>query len=126
MIEGKNVLLTGALSSLGHSPALRLVAAGARMLLLGQPDHQNRETFVAGVTNLGGGAARFVGQDPRRLTGRAGRRARPGGARSRLAKKYGRIVNFCSVTLNCVIEGYVPYVASKGALYGLTKTLVRE
>jgi NAD(P)-dependent dehydrogenase (short-subunit alcohol dehydrogenase family) len=43
-----------------------------------------------------------------------------------IAKKYGKIVNFCSVTLNCVIEGYVPYVASKGALYGLTKTLARE
>jgi NAD(P)-dependent dehydrogenase (short-subunit alcohol dehydrogenase family) len=43
-----------------------------------------------------------------------------------IAKKYGKIVNFCSVTLNGVIEGYVPYVASKGALYGLTKTLARE
>ena len=30
------------------------------------------------------------------------------------------------MTLNGVIEGYVPYVASKGALYGLTKTLARE
>ena len=29
------------------------------------------------------------------------------------------------MTLNCVIEGYVPFVASNGALYGLTKTLVR-
>lgn len=35
-----------------------------------------------------------------------------------IAKKYGKIVNFCSVTLNGVIEDYVPYVASKGALYG--------
>jgi len=43
-----------------------------------------------------------------------------------IAKKYGKIVNFYSVTLNGVIEGYVPYVASKGALYGLTKTLARE
>ena len=43
-----------------------------------------------------------------------------------IAKNYGKIVNFCSVTLNGVIEGYVPYVASKGALYGLTKTLARE
>ena len=30
------------------------------------------------------------------------------------------------MTLNWAIEGYVPYVASKGALYGLTKTLARE
>jgi NAD(P)-dependent dehydrogenase (short-subunit alcohol dehydrogenase family) len=43
-----------------------------------------------------------------------------------IAKGYGKIVNLCSVTLNGVVEGYVPYVASKGALYGLTKTLARE
>ena len=39
---------------------------------------------------------------------------------------WGKIVNFTSVTLNGVIEGYVPYVASKGAMYGLTKSLARE
>ena len=43
-----------------------------------------------------------------------------------IEKGYGKIVNFCSVTLTGVVEGYVPYVASKGALYGLTKTLARE
>ena len=42
------------------------------------------------------------------------------------AKAYGKIVNFCSVTLNGRWEGYVPYVASKGALFGLTKALARE
>lgn len=43
-----------------------------------------------------------------------------------IKKGYGKIVNFCSVTLTGVVEGYVPYVASKGAVYGLTKTLARE
>src|SRR5260370_35512537 len=43
-----------------------------------------------------------------------------------IVKRYGKILNFCSVTLNGVVEGYVPYVASKCALYGLTKTLARE
>jgi NAD(P)-dependent dehydrogenase (short-subunit alcohol dehydrogenase family) len=42
------------------------------------------------------------------------------------AKSYGKIVNFCSVTLNGRWDGYVPYVASKGALLGLTKSLARE
>ena len=42
------------------------------------------------------------------------------------AKNYGKIVNFCSVTLNGRWDGYVPYVASKGALLGLTKSLARE
>ncbi|MDX3974374.1 SDR family oxidoreductase [Shinella sp.] len=41
-------------------------------------------------------------------------------------KRYGKIVNFCSVTLNGRWDGYVPYVASKGAMLGLTKTLARE
>ncbi len=38
---------------------------------------------------------------------------------------YGRVVNFCSITMNGRWEQYVPYVASKGALFGLTKTLAR-
>jgi NAD(P)-dependent dehydrogenase (short-subunit alcohol dehydrogenase family) len=42
------------------------------------------------------------------------------------AKKAGRIINFCSITLNGRWDGYVPYVASKGALLGLTKSLARE
>lgn len=42
------------------------------------------------------------------------------------AKGYGKIVNFCSITLNGHWDGYVPYVSSKGALLGLTKSLARE
>ena len=41
-------------------------------------------------------------------------------------KGHGRIVNFCSVTLNGRWDGYVPYVTSKGAMLGLTKSLARE
>ena len=42
------------------------------------------------------------------------------------AKGYGKIVNFCSLTLNGRWQGYVPYVASKGAMLGLTKSLARD
>ena len=42
------------------------------------------------------------------------------------AKGEGAIVNFCSVTLNGRFTGYVPYVASKAAVLGLTRTLARE
>jgi len=42
------------------------------------------------------------------------------------ARGYGKIINFCSLTLNGRWDGYVPYVASKGAMLGLTKTLARE
>ncbi len=41
-------------------------------------------------------------------------------------KGYGNIINFCSLTLNGRWDGYVPYVASKGAMLGLTKSLARE
>lgn len=42
------------------------------------------------------------------------------------AQRYGKIVNFCSLVLNGRWDGYVPYVASKGAMLGLTKALARE
>lgn len=47
-------------------------------------------------------------------------------ARGMKAKRDGKIINFCSVTLNGRWDGYVPYVASKGAMLGLTKSLARE
>lgn len=42
------------------------------------------------------------------------------------ARKYGKIINFTSVTLTGQWDGYVPYIASKGAMLGLTKSLARE
>lgn len=41
-------------------------------------------------------------------------------------KRYGKIVNFTSVTLCGEWDGYVPYIASKGAMLGLTKSFARE
>ncbi len=42
------------------------------------------------------------------------------------AKRYGKIVNITSLTLTGRWAGYVPYIASKGAMYGLIKGLARE
>ncbi|WP_406020573.1 SDR family oxidoreductase [Nocardioides sp. NBC_00850] len=42
------------------------------------------------------------------------------------AKNYGKIVNITSLTLTGRWEGYVPYIASKGAMYGLIKGMARE
>ncbi|MGN5477938.1 SDR family oxidoreductase [Cupriavidus basilensis] len=42
------------------------------------------------------------------------------------ARKYGKIVNVTSLTLTGRWDGYVPYIASKGALFGLIKGLARE
>ncbi|MBD9454423.1 SDR family oxidoreductase [Rhizobium sp. RHZ02] len=41
-------------------------------------------------------------------------------------KRSGKILNFTSITMNGQWDGYVPYVASKGAMLGLTKGLARE
>jgi NAD(P)-dependent dehydrogenase (short-subunit alcohol dehydrogenase family) len=41
-------------------------------------------------------------------------------------KNYGKIVNFCSLTMNGRWDGFVPYAATKGAVWGLTKTLARD
>jgi NAD(P)-dependent dehydrogenase (short-subunit alcohol dehydrogenase family) len=42
------------------------------------------------------------------------------------ARGWGRVINMTSLTLNGQWDGYVPYVASKGAILGLTKGLARE
>lgn len=39
---------------------------------------------------------------------------------------HGKIINFTSITLTGQWDGYVPYIASKGAMLGLTKSLARE
>lgn len=41
-------------------------------------------------------------------------------------RRYGKVVNFTSVTLTGQWEGYVPYITSKGAMLGLTKSMARE
>jgi NAD(P)-dependent dehydrogenase (short-subunit alcohol dehydrogenase family) len=41
-------------------------------------------------------------------------------------KRYGKIINLTSLTLTGHWEGFVPYVASKGAMYGLVKSMSRE
>jgi len=41
-------------------------------------------------------------------------------------KRYGKIINLTSLTLTGNWEGFVPYVASKGAMYGLVKAMARE
>ncbi len=42
------------------------------------------------------------------------------------SKKEGKIINLTSLTLTGHWEGFVPYVASKGAMYGLVKAMARE
>ena len=167
-LNGKSVLLTGGLGSLGRAQASKLAAEGARVVVLDRPDSENAEARVAEL----GDRVSFLGCDLNDLRGaqdivsRAA--AEQGGfdilinnaaliinrpfedfsleeyedqvrVNSSAAfamscvcspamkdKKWGRIINFTSITLNGQIDGYVPYIASKGALLGLTKSLARE
>lgn len=47
-------------------------------------------------------------------------------SRSMKERKYGKIINITSLTLTGRWDGYVPYIASKGAMLGLIKGLARE
>jgi NAD(P)-dependent dehydrogenase (short-subunit alcohol dehydrogenase family) len=47
-------------------------------------------------------------------------------SKSMKERKSGKIVNLTSLTLTGRWDGYVPYIASKGAMYGLIKGLARE
>jgi len=171
-LSGKNVLLTGALGTLGRAQADALGAAGAALLLLDRPDHPDGAAFAAEIARARSADCQFVGQDLGDLDGAERTARRLAEARGGIdilinnaalivnrpfeafslaeyeeqvrvnssaafalaracapgmkAKNYGKIVNFCSVTLNGRWDGYVPYVASKGALLGLTKSLARE
>lgn len=172
ILAGKNVLLTGALGTLGRAQAEVLGAAGANLLLLDRPDAEGGEAFALEIGMKCQVQSSYVGQDLNDLFATQARgealAASCGGidilinnaaliinkpfeafsldeyedqlrvnsaaafALARAAapvmkqKHYGKIVNFCSVTLNGRWDGYVPYVASKGAMLGLTKTLARE
>lgn len=167
-LDGKMVLLTGALGSLGHAQARRLADAGAKMLLLDRPELANdgaafADSLGADASYLGldlndlasaeatvkaraadtpvdiliNNAALIINrpfeefsiaeyEDQVRVNSSAAFALTRAVAPGMKARGYGKIVNFCSLTLNGRWDGYVPYVASKGAMLGLTRSLARE
>jgi NAD(P)-dependent dehydrogenase (short-subunit alcohol dehydrogenase family) len=166
-LDGKIVLLTGALGTLGRAQARRLAREGAKLLLLDKPGHPEGEHFAAeilGATLIGqdlndlaatettgrrlaeehdgidiliNNAAHIVNrpfeafslteyEDQIRINSSSGFALARAVAPGMKAKGYGKIVNFCSITQNGRWDGYVPYVVSKSALLGLTKSLARE
>lgn len=166
----RQVLITGALGTLGLAQAARFSAAGENVIMLDHPRLADRQAVLMSDPLLS--RVRFVFQDLSDLAGservvrdlaeeRGGidvlinnaalilnrpfedfslseyeeqmrvnssapfalaRAVTPG----MKARRSGVIINFCSVTLNGRWNGYVPYVASKGAMLGLTKSLARE
>jgi NAD(P)-dependent dehydrogenase (short-subunit alcohol dehydrogenase family) len=162
-IQGKTILLTGALGSLGRAQAQAFNDAGAKLLLLDRPQNAaDGEAFVSRLNDakyvahdlglLAETKARFAGmeidilvnnaaliikrpfeefsleeyEDQIRVNSSAAFALTQACYPGMKKKGYGKIVNFCSLTLNGRWDGYVPYVASKGAMLGLTKSLARE
>ncbi len=161
-LEGRRVLLTGGLGSLGRAQAAALAEAGAAVTILERPEI---EEGAARADKLG---AAFLPCDLGDLAAASATvRAQPGFdilinnaaliinrpfdaftlaeyedqirvnssaayalsvvcAAHMKGQGWGRIVNFTSVTLKGMIDGYVPYIASKGAMLGLTVSLARE
>jgi NAD(P)-dependent dehydrogenase (short-subunit alcohol dehydrogenase family) len=172
ILNGKTVLLTGALGTLGRAQAQRLAEEGADLLLLDRPGHPDGAGLARRIADASGRRVEFLGQDLNDLEGTAATARTVADGRGGIdilinnaahivnrpfeefsiaeyedqirinssagfvlaqalapgmkAKRYGKIVNLCSITQNGRWDGYVPYVVSKSALLGLTKSLARE
>lgn len=168
ILDGKTVLVTGGLGTIGRAQTEKLDAEGADVIVLDRPDLDDaeararslgkrvrflgcdlndlsnaQETVKAVAEEVGGidilinNAALIINrpfeefsiaeyEDQIRVNSSAAFALVAVCAPAMKEKGRGKIINFTSVTLNGEVEGYVPYVASKGALLGQTKTLARE
>ncbi|NKK54418.1 SDR family oxidoreductase [Rhizobium leguminosarum bv. viciae] len=167
-LNGKTVLITGALGTIGRSLVERYGQEGARVIASDLPGAENADETVRGlaqearyfgadlnqlsdlesaVTKLSddvGGIdilvnnAAFVVNKPHeefsieeyeeevRVNSTAAFVLARACSKHMKQKMYGKIINLTSLTLNGNWEGFVPYVASKGAMFGLVKSMARE
>ncbi|MDT0570255.1 SDR family oxidoreductase [Streptomyces sp. DSM 3412] len=167
-LSGKNVLITGALGTIGQALVARYAEEGANVIALDRPDAPDPHKALDGIAQ----GVRYFGCDLNDLAGletsAAALADEVGGidvlvnnaalvifkqhdefsiqeyedqvrvnssaafvlsrvcSKQMKAKRYGKIVNITSLTLTGRWDGYVPYIASKGAMYGLVKGLARE
>jgi len=167
-LAGKNVLITGALGTIGQALVARYAAEDANVIALDMPDAPGAQKTLDDIAP----GIRYVGIDLNDLTtleSQARALADEVGGIDVLVnnaalvifkphdqftiteyedqvrvnssavfvltrvcseqmkvKHYGKIVNITSLTLTGRWEGYVPYIASKGAMYGLIKGFARE
>lgn len=165
---GKNVLLTGALGTVGRAMVARYAEEGAKIIALDRPDAENPQALLDGIVK----GVRYFGCDLNDLAGTekavTALAEEVGGidilinnaayvvnkpheefsiaeyedevrinssaafvlmrvcSKHMKAKKAGKIINMTSLTLTGHWDGFVPYVASKGAMYGLVKSMARE
>jgi NAD(P)-dependent dehydrogenase (short-subunit alcohol dehydrogenase family) len=155
-LSGKNALITGGLGTLGAAMAENFKAAGANVTILDRPDGTPLEAYgylgidlndLAGAEEavkqatsfdiLINNAALIINkphdafslmeyEDQIRVNSSAAFALSRVCASAMKEKSWGKIINLTSITLNGQWDGYVPYVASKGAMLGLTKGLARE
>ncbi|MGO6901619.1 SDR family oxidoreductase [Rhizobium ruizarguesonis] len=167
-LNGKTVLISGALGTIGRSLVERYGQEGARVIASDLPGAENADETVRGlaqearyfgadlnqlsdlesaVTKLAddvGGIdilvnnAAFVVNKPHeefsieeyeeevRVNSTAAFVLARACSKHMKQKMYGKIINLTSLTLNGNWEGFVPYVASKGAMFGLVKSMARE
>lgn len=155
-LDGRHALITGGLGTIGRVLAGVLREAGARVTLLDRPELEPLENYgwlpadlrdpkaaeaavgVAGPFDILMNNAALILNKPHeafsleeyeeqiRVNSTAAFALARAVAPAMKAQGWGRILNLTSLTLNGQWDGYVPYVASKGALLGLTKGLARE
>lgn len=155
-LSGKHALVTGGLGSIGSALAAAFAAAGAAVTVLDRPDAAppaghgwlgvdlddlagaQRSVEAAGPFDILVNNAALIVNKPFeafsvseyeaqvRVNSAAAFALALACAPGMKARGWGRILNLTSLTLNGQWDGYVPYVASKGALLGLTKGLARE
>lgn len=152
----KHALITGGLGTIGQAMVRAFTAAGAAVTVLDRPDMPaqdgqgwlgidlndlagaQRDVAAAGPFDILVNNAALIVNRPfeefsleeyeqqvrvnASATFALARACAPG----MKAKGWGRIINLTSLTLNGQWDGYVPYVASKGAVLGLTRGLARE
>lgn len=154
ILTGRHALVTGGAGTIGRAFVAALGAAGARVSVLERPglagdlsvdlgDLAATEAVVGAfvarrpVDILINNAALILNrpfedftaaefEEQMRINATAAFALARVCAPGMKAQGWGRIINLTSVTMNGQWDGYVPYVATKAALWGLTKGLARE
>ena len=156
ILSGKHALVTGGLGSIGSALVAGFAAAGARVTVLDRPDLaplQGHGWLGVDLNDLAGVEAKITAAGPfdilvnnaaviinkpfqdftleeydtqMRVNSSATFALTRACAPGMKQKCWGRVINMTSLTLNGQWDGFVPYVASKGAMLGLTKGLARE
>ncbi len=155
-LTSRHTLITGGLGTIGQALAASFAAAGAKVTVLDRPettaptgcgwlgvDLNELATTQASVAAAGpfdilvNNAALIINKTFEefsleeyetlvRVNSSAVFALTRACAPAMKAKGWGRIINLTSLTMNGQWDGFVPYVASKAAMLGLTKGLARE